>query len=118
MIGLLALTAIGQSSVGNLSGMWIQVDPGVDNKQTLNVFHKGSEYVHITYGKFNGITVVGRAIGTVKGNKIEFDYDFALCPDGWLPGHVSATVSPDGKTVSGTWYSHGSSGPIVYYRVE
>jgi hypothetical protein len=78
------------ASIPNLSGSWVDTD-GVP----LRITHQGDD-IHVAMLDFLGRTV-GQGRGTLSGNQIEFSINR---PD-LGPGSGRATVSPDGRQISG-----------------
>jgi len=101
----------------NASGIW-QESTG-DHAYRVSIFHKGETLHAVGVGTYKGQKVVWYGHGTVKGAEIEYDYEFALAPEKWVPGHHSLTLSADGNTMSGTWKDErGSGGKLTRTRVR
>ena len=99
----------------NISGVWEDVDPMAVNAQS--VYAQFGNKVHATgYFEFQGVQpCVWLGTGTINGNKVELTVIFSKKPSDpiWngADGKYVLTLSPDGRTLSGTWYNkNGASG--------
>lgn len=106
----------------DVSGTWIEVvnDPDVSGSQV--VFSQSGNQIQAN-GSFiyRNVTCVWNGTGTVEGRVAKHSVNYtSRYPDpAWAgaDGGFSLNLSPDGKTLSGTWYNNnGSSGSKTFMR--
>ena len=127
MAGILFIVfaARGARAQENMSGIW---DEDTQSQRTSEV--SGSVIIYAQFGnelraigffEYKGDTCVWAGTGTVNGKAVEHSVNYSKW--GSLPGYKDAdgglalTLSPDGRTLTGTWHSNnGSSGTKKYVK--
>jgi hypothetical protein len=99
----------------NISGVWD--DDGANMSKAQVIYSQVGNQISVQ-GSFiyNGVTCEWNGSGTINGNKVEHTVNYTKrYPDpSWnkADGKLVLTLSPDGKSLTGTWYNNTpGSGP-------
>jgi hypothetical protein len=104
----------------NFSGIWEDKNPDTVNSQYI-YSQFGNKVQVAGYFEFQGVPCVWSGTGTVNGNTVEhtINYSKRHPHPAWkgADGKLVLTLSPDGRTLSGTWYNNnGDSGTKIIVK--
>jgi hypothetical protein len=104
----------------NFSGIWEDKNP--DTVNSVYIYSQFGNKVQASgYFEIKGVPCVWSGTGTVNGNQVEHtvNYSKRYPHPSWngADGKLVLTLSPDGKTLSGTWYNNnGDSGSKIIVK--
>jgi hypothetical protein len=108
------------TAADSISGLWKEVStPKHENSYV--VFSQDAGLLFVTcYWEFEGTPIVWHGVGSAWGNQVEYAYKSTKIRSGWDPvGKQEMTLSPDGKTLTGTWKNtRGESGPLKFIKIK
>ncbi len=104
----------------NFSGIWEDQNPDTINSQYI-YSQFGNKVQVAGYFEYKGVPCVWSGAGTVKGNEVEHTvkYSKRYPHPTWkgADGRLILTLSPDGRTLKGTWYNNnGDSGEKIIVK--
>lgn len=109
-------------SAADLTGVWRYTN---QSEEGVEVFSQdGVNVISVGYHSLNGVpaAVIGQSIGTVKGNVYNRRCKVTRRPNTTWGGasgitYQDFTISPDGKSIQGTWRNDGGQGAVSMVRI-
>lgn len=110
-------------SAADLTGVWRYTN---QSEEGVEVFSQdGDKIISVGYHSLNGVpaAVVGQSIGTVKGNVYNRRCKVTRRPNKTWGGASGITdqeftISPDGKSIQGTWKNDAGQGSVSMTMVQ
>ena len=111
------------SSSADLTGVWRYTN---QSEEGVEVFSQdGENVISVGYHSANGVpaAVIGQSIGTVKGNVYNRRSKVTRRPNTTWGGaggitYQDFTISPDGKSIQGTWKNDAGQGIVSMIRIH
>jgi hypothetical protein len=125
MLVLVSFVLIGATmvSAADLTGVWRYTN---QSEEGVEVFSQdGEKIISVGYHSLNGVpaAVIGQSIGTVKGNVYTRRCKVTRRPNPTWGGRSGITdqeftISPDNKSIQGTWKNDAGQGNVSMIRVH
>jgi len=110
-------------SAADLTGVWRYTNM---SEEGVEVFSQdGEKFIAVGYHSLNGVpaAVIGHATGTVIGNVLKRKCKVTRRPNATWGGasgitYQEFTISPDNKSIQGTWKNDAGQGSVSMIRVQ